>query len=147
MVNILRLQDPLQIKARTCRVFVFYPASLLQSFLDVRITSSTDEYFGLIIHSVLLFPCGEICNVGEHCPLWVVPLNEVINWIILLLLFLGLFFTILRHLLLILQILQAWLVVHFFKVLLCLLTSLLYLFVLFLLFFFSFCFFNLFPLL
>lgn len=82
-IDVLCLEGPLQIEAWWLFVFILDPSSLLQGFLDVPVATLDDEYFGALVDSVLLSPCGHICNIQEDLVLGDVPLDKRLKGLVI----------------------------------------------------------------
>lgn len=132
MVNVFWFENPFKIEARWGRVFIVHPTSLFESFLNIWITSSANEYFHVIIYFKLLFPSCKISDVGEDDFFWVISFQEWLkgsflkNLLLFGLWFISLFLLLIRVLIrftcfLFLQFFQPRLIRYLLEVLLCLL--------------------------
>jgi hypothetical protein len=74
VVDVLRLEDPLEVEARRVWVLIIHPAPLLESLLDIRVTSRTYKYLATLINLELLLPSCQVRNVRENMLLRLVSL-------------------------------------------------------------------------
>jgi hypothetical protein len=79
VVNILRLQDPFEIKAWRIWILIMNPASLFKSFLNIRITSSANKNFDIIVNLELLFPSRQVSYIRENMLLRLISLKKSIH--------------------------------------------------------------------
>lgn len=85
LVDVFRLEGPLQIEAIRLLIFVLDPASLLQSFLYVSVATLDNEDLGALVDAVFLAPGCHISDVQEDLVLRDVPLNEILESLVVVL--------------------------------------------------------------
>lgn len=85
MVDVFGPQSPLEIKTARLFVFVFDPASLLQTALNIAIATSNNEDLLIVRNSILFPPCGHISNIQKHLVLRYVPLDKALESLIIML--------------------------------------------------------------